>query len=153
VSTPDAPSVLNPSIVGQAEKAHNAVLDRVLAGTTLDERQWITLQLAFSLNGGSSAAGLVARVTSKAKYAPAAVETAIDALAQAGLLERSPDQWVSVTPVGAAFVGELRRKITRYIGRAYGQIAADDLATTARVLTTITAALSEELAAAGEADA
>jgi len=153
VSTPDALSVLNPSIVGQAEKAHNAVLDRVLAGTTLDERQWITLQLAFSSNGGSSAADLVARVTSRAKYAPATVETAIDALARAGLLERSPDQWVGVTSVGAALIGELRAKIAQYIARAYGQIASDDLATAARVLTTITAALSEELAAADEADA
>ena len=150
MSTPDALSVLNPSIVGQAEKAHNAVLDRVLAGTTLDERQWITLQLAFSLDGGSSAAGLVARITSKARYAPAAVETAIDALAQGGLLERSPDEWVSVTSDGAVLIGELRAKVAQYIGRAYGQISRDDLATAARVLTTITATLSKELAAADE---
>lgn len=39
-------TVLNPSIVGQAEKAHGAVLTKVLAGTTLDEQQWITLQFA-----------------------------------------------------------------------------------------------------------
>jgi hypothetical protein len=40
------PAVLNPAIVGQAEKAHGAVLKRLLADTTLDEQQWITLQFA-----------------------------------------------------------------------------------------------------------
>lgn len=150
MSTPDALSVLNPSIVGQAEKAHNAVLDRVLAGTTLDERQWITLQLALSLDGGSAAADLVARVASKAKYLPATVESAIDALVRAGLLERSPDERVSVTPDGSALVGKLRMKVAGYIGRAYGQISRDDLVTAARVLTTITATLSKELAASSD---
>ena len=42
----DPPATLNPSIVGQAEKAHAAILKRVLSGTALDEPQWITWQVA-----------------------------------------------------------------------------------------------------------
>jgi hypothetical protein len=142
----DPLATLNPSIVGQAEKAHNAVLDRVLAGTSLDERQWITLQLASAAGAGTSVSDLVARVSAAAKFSPAVVEAAIEALTGAALLDRSADDKVTVTAAGTALVGQLRAKAAEFIGRAYGQIPAEDLAIAARVLATITATLSEDLA-------
>jgi hypothetical protein len=54
--TPAQLAVLNPAIVGQAKKAHGAVLKRLLADTTLDEQQWITLQFA---TGAGDALGAV----------------------------------------------------------------------------------------------
>lgn len=151
MTTPDALATLNPSIVGQAEKAHNAVLERVLAGTSLDERQWITLQLAVAAGTGTRIADLVARVSGAAKYSPAVVETAIEALTGSGLLDRSAGEELAVTAAGTALVGELRAKVAEHIGAAYGQIPAEDLATAARVLKTITATLSEDLARLGPA--
>ncbi len=76
----DLSTTLNPSIVGQAEKAHGAILNRALAGTTLDEKQWITLNLAFAVRAAIARAQLVARVASATKFDPTAVEAAIAAL-------------------------------------------------------------------------
>lgn len=146
MSTPDPLATLNPSIVGQAEKAHNAVLDRVLVGTSLDERQWITLQLAMAAGSATPVADLVTRVSAAAKFSPAVVETAIAALTESGLVERAPNHELTVTGAGTSLVGELRSKAADHIARAYGQIPAEDLATAARVLTAITATLSEDLA-------
>jgi DNA-binding MarR family transcriptional regulator len=141
-------AVLNPAIVGQAEKAHAAVLKRLLADTTLDERRWITLQIA---TGGGDAVGrgdLVTRVCGVAQYDRAAVEAAIAALISASLMEESPgaDDQVAVTADGRTLLTTLRSKVSELTGPAYGAITPEDSATAARVLTTITAKLNEELA-------
>jgi hypothetical protein len=118
MTTPDALATLNPSIVGQAEKAHNAVLERVLAGTSLDERQWITLPLAIAAGAGTRVPDLVARVAQAAKYSPAVAGAAIEALTRSGFLGRSADEELTVTAVGTALVGELRTKVAEHIGAA-----------------------------------
>lgn len=140
MTTSNPLATLNPSIVGQAEKAHNAVLDRVLAGTGLDERQWITLQLAQAA-GPIARSALVSRVSSAAKYDPAAVDAALAALATAGLVSASGDR-VTVTDAGAAQVGALRAIVAELIGPAYSSVSEEDKAVAARVLIQITAALS-----------
>lgn len=148
MSSTDPLATLNPSIVGQAEKAHTAILKKVLAGTTLDERQWITLQLA--LGGGDSVGrdDLLERVSAAAKYEPADVATAITALTDASLLDELPGAGsrLAVTSEGRDLVSALRARVGQTIEGAYGLVPPDDLATAARVLTTITARLSEELA-------
>lgn len=144
--TTAALATLNPSIVGQAEKAHNAVLDRVLAGTTLDERQWITLQLAIATGGAVRVSDLISRVSGAAKFPPMAVDAAIGALTGTGLLDRGAEDDVTVSAAGTALVADLRGKVADFIGIAYGQVPADDLATAGRVLKAITVSLSDELA-------
>jgi DNA-binding MarR family transcriptional regulator len=141
-------ATLNPSIVGQAEKAHTAILWRVLAGTCLDEQQWITVQLAAASGDTPSRRELVERVASAAKYDPNAVETAIAALTGAGLISELPGDRLSVTGEGRELVKSLRAKVGDQVGRAYGSVPAEDLAIAARVLTTITTILSEDLASA-----
>ena len=86
-------------------------------------------------------------MSSAAKYNDRAVEAAITALTKASLVEvhaGERDQLL-VTPEGLALVTALRGRIAEFIGPAYGSIASEDLATAARVLTAITAKLSEEL--------
>ncbi len=39
-------------LIGQTEKTLNAILDRLLAGTGLNEPQWVTLTIAL-MSGGS----------------------------------------------------------------------------------------------------
>jgi DNA-binding MarR family transcriptional regulator len=146
--TPAQLAVLNPAIVGQAEKAHGAVLKRLLADTTLDEQQWITLQFATGAGDALGRGDLVTRVCSAAQYDHAAVEAAIAALISASLIEESPgaDDQVAATAEGRMFLATLRSKVTELTGPAYGAITPEDSATAARVLTTITAKLNEELA-------
>lgn len=136
-------STLNPSIVGQAEKAHSAILLRALAGTAVDETQWIVLNMAAVPEPRSD---LVARVAAATHFDPAAVEAAIDGVTAAGLIGPLPGQGLGVTTEGRAFVDGVRRSTGEVVARAYGGIGDEDLATAAGVLVTITARLSEELA-------
>ncbi|MGH3188574.1 MAG: hypothetical protein ACRDPY_39185 [Streptosporangiaceae bacterium] len=146
--TSDPLAVLNPAIVGQAEKAHAAILKRLLAGTTLDEQQWITLQFAIRAGDALGRGDLVTRVSGTAQYEHAAVEAAIAALINASLMEEFPgtDDQVAATAEGRTLLTTLRSKVTELTGPAYGAITPEDSATAARVLTTITAKLNEELA-------
>jgi hypothetical protein len=148
MSSNDPLATLNPSIVGQAEKAHTAILKRVLNGTPLDEQQWITIQLALGSGERINYSGLVDQVSSAAKYPPAQVEAAIAALIEASLLASLPDDpnSLAVTPKGRDLVSALRAKVAHFIAGAYGSVPPEDLATTARVLSTITVKLSEKLA-------
>jgi hypothetical protein len=139
-------TVLSPSIVGQAEKAHGAVLRKVLAGTSLDEQQWITLQFADGASASIQHAELIERVAQAAKFDAHAIETAIAALIGADLLEQRPEGDVQVTPEGRELVSSLRGRIGGLIAGAYGSVPPEDLATAARVLVTITARLSADLA-------
>jgi hypothetical protein len=140
-------TVLSPSIVGQAEKAHGAVLRKVLAGTSLDEQQWITLQFADGAGAGIQRGELIDRVSQAAKFDARAIDGAITALIGAGLLEQRPDDEVQVTPEARELVSSLRERIGGLIAGAYGSVPPEDLAIAARVLVTITARLSADLAA------
>ncbi len=144
----DPLAVLNPAIVGQAEKAHAAILKRLLADTTLDEQQWITLQFAVRAGHALGRSDLVTRVCGATQYDHAAVEAAIAALISASLMEEFPgaDDQVAVTGEGRTLLTTLRSKVTELVSPAYGAITPEDLGTAARVLTTITARLNEELA-------
>jgi hypothetical protein len=140
-------TVLSPSIVGQAEKAHGAILRKVLAGTGLDEQQWITLQLAQAPGTGIRRTDLVTRVSAAAKFDPPVIDRAISALISSSFIDQHPDDRLLVSQQGRELVSALRERIGEHIGSAYGSVPPEDLATAARVLTTITARLSAELAA------
>ena len=58
-------AALNPAIIGQAEKAHGAILKRLLADTTLDEQQWITLQFAVGAGDAIGRGDLVTHVSAR----------------------------------------------------------------------------------------
>ena len=83
--TTDLLATLNPSIIGRAEKAHAAFLKPLLAGTMLDEPQWITLQLAVGAGETIQESELVSRVAGAAQYDKRGVEAAIAALRKASL--------------------------------------------------------------------
>jgi hypothetical protein len=140
-------TVLSPSIVGQAEKAHGAILRKVLAGTGLDERQWITLQLAHAPGTSIRRTDLITRVSAAAKFDRPVIDQAINALIGRSLLEQQRADQLAVTQPGRELVSALREQVGELIGGAYGSVPPEDLATAARVLTTITARLSAELAA------
>lgn len=139
---------LNPQIVGQLEKLHQALLKKVLAGTSMDEEQWITLQVALGAGESLGREELVGRVSSAARYESSTVEAAMAALASASLIKEVPgnNAQLAVTPEGRELVASLRGQIAELIGPAYGSVAAEDLATSARVVIAITTRLAEVLA-------
>lgn len=141
-------ATLNPAIIGQAEKHHIAVLTRALSGTTLDEKQWITLNQALAAGAPVERATYVARVAGMTQWAPFDVETALVALVEGGLVRELPGNQAEVTDTGAELVTRVRAAAGEIIGAAYGSVPAEDMAIAARVLTTITARMAEALALA-----
>jgi hypothetical protein len=100
------------SLIGQTEKALNAILDKQLAGTGMTEPQWVTLTVA---GGGSADRGqLIGRVVAALKVRDAEAESLIAELATAQLLPASDGDAsrVEVTDAGR----QLHRRI-----RAPGQ--------------------------------
>ncbi|MEV0247397.1 hypothetical protein AB0H76_12465 [Nocardia sp. NPDC050712] len=138
-----APTTLNPSIIGQAEKHHTAVLARALAGTTLDEKQWIVLNQA----GGEPVERVahINRIAAMTQWARAEVEAAVNALLASALLTATPQGLLEPTTEGKAVVGKVRAESGAIVNAAYGAVPAEDLATAARVLAIITARMAQEL--------
>jgi DNA-binding MarR family transcriptional regulator len=139
-------------LLGQTEKALNAILARQLAGTGLDELQWVTLTLTQTLAGSGSIERdeLVARLVADLKVSEAQALALVTALAAARLLavadgDGSP---VKITEAGRQLHAKIRTAVTEIIQRMWGDLPADDLAVAARVLSVIRERANAELAAA-----
>jgi hypothetical protein len=150
IATSTAPVTLNPQIVGQAENAHLPVLQRSLAGTGITKNQWIALSLAMRAGGTIQSDRLVAQVTGALKVQETDARAAVTELTASALLEDLPGEAgrVGVTLEGRGQFERIRSANADVVARAYGGIPAEDLATAARVLITITTRLNKELAAA-----
>ncbi len=120
------------------------MLRQALAGTTLDETQWITLVLANGASGPIDRVRHVAHVAQEARFQAGDVQQAIGELVRQSLLAEE-DGRLAVTSEGSATVARVRAATGPAVARAYAAIPSDDLAITARVLTEITARLAAEL--------
>jgi hypothetical protein len=135
---------LNGQIIGQAEKATRAVLDRLLdaAGTTF--HQWVVVNLV----GGeaiTAEAETVARLVHGLKIDEDAARRAVgDALAL-GLVTVEGGE-VALTAEGATRYRKLRAAIDGVTARLYGDLPVDDLQTAARILTVVTERANAEFA-------
>jgi hypothetical protein len=137
-------------VLGQTEKALNAVLDRQLAGTGLTEPQWVTLTLTVVSGGTVDRDQLVGTVAGVLKVSEAEAQARVAELADAQLLQ-APDREespVKVTAAGEQLHGQIRAAVTQITQRLWGDLPAEDLATAGRVLSTILARANAELAGA-----
>jgi hypothetical protein len=137
-------------VIGQTEKALNAILDRQLAGTGLTEPQWVTLTLIVVSGGTVDRDQLIGRVAGALKVSDAEAQARITELAAAQLLlapdgEGSP---VKVTAAGQQLHGQIRSAVTQITERLWGDLPAEDLATAGRVLSIVLARANAELVGA-----
>jgi DNA-binding MarR family transcriptional regulator len=132
------------AVLGQTEKALNAILDRHLAGTGLTEHHWIALTLTATSEDG---APLVGRLADALKISEAEARARVSELAAAGLVldDGLP---VRVTDAGRQLHARIRVAVTEITHRMWGDVPADDLATASRVLGTILVRANAELAGA-----
>jgi DNA-binding MarR family transcriptional regulator len=135
-------TTLNPQVLGQAERAHRALLDRKLAGTGLAYHHWVALTLI----GGGRPDGdeLVATIAGAVKIDTAAARKVLDELADAELIE-TQDSVVELTAKGQETYGRLRAAVDQTIGSLYAGIPSDELATAGRVVTLLTTRANAEL--------
>jgi hypothetical protein len=128
---------LNGQVIGQAERATRAVLDRLLDTVGTPFEQWVALNLT-ATSGPVSAAELAARLRIPIEEATAALA----ALTADGLLAGD----ATLTVAGRARHAEISTGLAAITERLYGDLPADDLAVAGRVLTLITARATAELA-------
>jgi DNA-binding MarR family transcriptional regulator len=136
------------SVIGETEKALNAILDRQLAGTGLSEPQWVTLAVASG--GAADLHQLVDRMAGVLKVSEPEAQAHVTALVAAQLL-RAPDgegSPVELTDAGRQLQGRIRAAVTQITQRLWGDLPADDLATAGRVLSIVLTRANAELAGA-----
>jgi DNA-binding MarR family transcriptional regulator len=149
-TAPSTTPAFSPQVLGQTEKALNAILARELAGTGLSETQWVTLAMTVTGGGTADADELVARLAGVLKVGDAEARARITELASAQLLHVPGDAAapVTVTDAGQQLHARIRAAVTEITRRMWGDLPAEDLATAARVLSTVLARADAELAAA-----
>jgi hypothetical protein len=75
-------ALFGPQLIGETEKTLNALLQRSLAGSGLDEHQWVTLRVASQHDGPVGT--LAARVADRAHFGD--TELLVQQLEQKGLI-------------------------------------------------------------------
>jgi DNA-binding MarR family transcriptional regulator len=136
-------------VLGETEKALNAILVRQLSGTGLTEPQWVTLSVTAVSGGSATRAQLAGRLAGALKVGDEQANARIDELTAAGLVaaaggDESP---VELTDAGRRLHGEVRAGVIPITERLWGDLPAEDLDTASRVLSTILARANAELAA------
>jgi DNA-binding MarR family transcriptional regulator len=148
-----ATTSFSPQLIGQTEKALNAILARQLSGTGLTEPQWVTLVLAVGAGPGEAAEidrdRLAAQVIDALKVDDETAQARIDELVAAGLLRVVDGSRPSVAPCGEgrALHGRIRAATGEITQRLWGDLPADDLAAAGRVLATILVRANAQLGA------
>jgi DNA-binding MarR family transcriptional regulator len=137
-------------ILGQTEKALNAILARELAEPGLTEYQWIALTLSVTAGGTVDNDELVGRLAGALKRGEADARSHIDALAAAGLVRVSAADGapatVEVSDAGQALHGRIRAAVADITQRLWGDLRAEELAVSGRVLSTVLERANAELA-------
>ncbi|HWF73839.1 MAG TPA: hypothetical protein VG186_10875 [Solirubrobacteraceae bacterium] len=132
-----------PQTIGETEKALNAILDRLLAGTGLSEPQWVALAVTAAAAGSAPSDVLAGRLAGALKVSDAEARARIGELAAARLVtEPEP---VTLTEAGQALHARIRAATAETTERLWGDLPQEDLATTGRVLATVLARANAEL--------
>jgi DNA-binding MarR family transcriptional regulator len=140
-------------LLGQTEKAANAILDRLLAEPGLTEPQWITLRITAMSSGTLDRGQLIDRVIGALKVSEAEAQARVAELVAAGLLrvQEGDPATVKLTDAGERLHAHIRAATTEITQRLWGDLPVEDLATAGRVLSTVLARADIELAGAAQA--
>jgi DNA-binding MarR family transcriptional regulator len=136
-------------VIGQTEKALNAILHRQLTGTGLNESLWVTLTLTIVSDGAADRNELISRVAGALKVDEAQAQAQLKQLADAQLLQSPDDEQspVRVTDAGQQRYDQIRSAVNQITHRLWDDLPAGDLATAGRVLSTVLERANAELAA------
>jgi DNA-binding MarR family transcriptional regulator len=135
-------------LLGQTEKAANAILERLLAEPGLTEPQWVILSVTVMSGGTFDRQRLIERAAAAAKFSQAEAQARITELADAQLLCVPDDELtpVKLTDVGQQLHTEIRAAVSQITQRLWGDLPVEDLEAAGRVLSTVLARANAELA-------
>jgi hypothetical protein len=134
----------SPQLLGQTEKALNAILVRLLADSGLTEPEWVTLSIAVVADEPVDLQQLTGRVAGVLKGGDDQAYAHIAALAERGFLALGDD--VAVTDEGRAFRNAIAGKTGEITQRLWGDLPAEELDAAGRVLSTVLSRVEGELA-------
>lgn len=144
MTTPPPPPAGPPPTVqiGVAARATRAVFDQILEPTRTPFEEWVVVNLVSS--NQFERGELIGRMTAGLHLSPADAAVTIGRVIDAGLV--TDDAPMTVTPLGQDLYDRTFSDLLASTQRIYGEIDADDLATTLRVLATVTQRADAELA-------
>ncbi|WP_311243500.1 hypothetical protein [Microbacterium sp. WCS2018Hpa-23] len=116
-----------PLLIGQAEKALNALLHTVLVDRQLSEREWVTLRLASQFDGAGDVAEII---RDRAQFADAA--DLLSTLERRGLVVGQ-----ALSTAGAELVGEVGAEIGALTGPIWANVDSADAEAAARALNSV----------------
>jgi hypothetical protein len=138
------PPALTGQAIGEAAKATNAVLETLLAEVRTSFLSWVALNVLTAAGPVMPQDVLVQRMTLGLKVGAEPVLATLDELEVARLVTRSDEAEPSAEPAveltagGIALHRRIRAGIDQITERLYGDLPQDDLATTGRILATVT---------------
>lgn len=132
-------------LIGQTEKAMNAILVRLLAGA-VTEPQWVTLVLAARSAGSAGRDQFSGRVAQALQVDQTTAADHIGQLAAKGLVSTDADA-ITPTEAGQRLLNRVRGQTGEIIQRLWGDLPAADHEATLRMLSTVLARAQAELGA------
>ena|ERR1700694_4257297 len=141
------PPTFGTQVIGQTEKALNAILNRLLAPTGLTEPQWVTLTVAVASGGSVDKPQFASRIAGFLKVSEAEAQARITELTDAQLLDSPGDGSArTVTDAGKQLQTRIRTAAGEITERLWSDLPAEDLAVAGRVLSTVLERANAELA-------
>ncbi|WP_027342293.1 hypothetical protein [Hamadaea tsunoensis] len=137
-------STFSPRMLGEAENAVRALLNRTLAGSGIGYHEWVLINVT-ALNGGETDR---ARVTDLAVHALKITAADVDAslAASSAYLDTTPDT-IRLTDHGRTWYADRSEAIGANARVLFADLDEHDLDATARVLTALTERANQLLAA------
>jgi hypothetical protein len=138
------PTAFGPSLIGQTEKALDAILVRELTGTGVSPAGWVILKLAGAAGGRPGRQDLIDLAKAQAKFDPEKSAAEIEGLLSLGMLEADGGD-VVLTPVARELQDRVVRTTDAIRARLWGDLPEADLAAAGRVLSTALTRANAEL--------
>ncbi len=135
-------------LIGQTEKALNAILGRLLAGTGVSEPEWVILNITAMADVGSDAE-LTRRIAGTLKVETDVAAEQISELERRGFLAKSRDG-LALSDTATEILTRIRTQVVELTGRLWSDIHDNDLGTAARVLALVLSRANDEIAALQE---
>jgi hypothetical protein len=137
----------SPQVIGQTEKAMNAILDRLLVGTELNEPEWVTLTVTANSGPTVDREQLIDRLVGAVKVSQARARALVTELITKGLLQAAgrDGSELELTANGRRLHDRIRSATMEVTERLWGDLPVEDLAIAGRVLTTVLARANAEL--------
>ena len=138
------PTAFGPALIGQTEKALDAILVRELAGTGLSASGWVILKLAEGAGGRLGRQDLIDLGKTQAKFTVEKSAAEIESALSLGMLVADGGE-VALTPAARELQAKVVGTTDEIRSRLWGDLPKADLEAAGRVLSTALTRANAEL--------